>query len=259
MSDEPKRLVEEDPGFARLVAASRGDGPSRAELDELVNLSTRMVSASRWRAWSWLGVKTALVAASVLAVVVATNRWTGNRETTHAPVVSPVMAPMFEPGAPAVGGADERPVTARETARAPAVADGPAAATVMPPTSSPRTPATAAVAHSAKPAVPDVRAPRAPVSESESSTFDEELALLTAARSGLHSQDIPSCLQAIERYERRFGTGLFAEEMQVIRIDALASSGERTRAHALAQKFLTQNPTSAYAGRVGSLAERTRE
>lgn len=247
MNDDPKRLVEEDPGFARLVAASRGDGPSRAELDELVSLSTRMVSASRWRSWSSLGVKSALVGVSMLAVVGATTRWTGqtrHRDATQTAVVPP-PAPAFEERSPASHEADEPAASPRETVSAPVV--------------SPRASATAAPADSAKHLAPEVRAPRARLSEPESSTFDEELALLTAARAGLHSQDIPSCLQAIERYEARFKAGLFAEEMEVIRIDALASSGERAQAHGLAQKFLSHNPTSAYAGRVRSLFERTAE
>ncbi|AKU99665.1 hypothetical protein AKJ09_06329 [Labilithrix luteola] len=255
MNDEPKRLVDEDPGFARLVAASRGDGPSRAEVDELVSLTRRMVSASRWRPWRWLGSGAAIVGASVLTVVAATSVWTGRRGTNVTPVAFPVTNPATE--APLVVGGIE-PEPAREKAAAapsPPAVDDPAPPVVA----SPRTRTAVTPVHSAKPVVPEVRAQGTSSPASELSTFDEELALLTAARSGLHSHDIPSCLRAIERYESRFGSGLFAEEMQVIRIDALASSGERAQAHVLAQRFLNTSPTSAYAARVRVLAERTRD
>jgi outer membrane protein assembly factor BamD (BamD/ComL family) len=63
----------------------------------------------------------------------------------------------------------------------------------------------------------------------------------------------------VTRYERRFPAGVFAEEIYVIRIDALAMGGERTRARALAERFLTAHPTSAYVARVHSIAERCRD
>ena len=93
----------------------------------------------------------------------------------------------------------------------------------------------------------------------ERSTFDEELGLLSAARAGLAANDIPASLRAVERYQTRFPSGLFAEEIEVIRIEALSNSGERARAFALAERFLADNPSSAYAARVRSLAQRTRD
>jgi hypothetical protein len=89
-------------------------------------------------------------------------------------------------------------------------------------------------------------------------TFSEELALTSAARAALARGDVVSCLSAVDRYQRTFGSGVFAQEIDVIRIEALAKSGERERAHSSAQRFLDTNATSPYADRVRSVFENTK-
>jgi hypothetical protein len=84
-------------------------------------------------------------------------------------------------------------------------------------------------------------------------TFAEELALTGAARTALGRGDVASCLAAVERYQHEFRSGVFAQEIDVIGIEALAKSGEHERARALATRFLSTNAKSPYANRVRSV------
>ena len=113
-----------------------------------------------------------------------------------------------------------------------------------------------AVIISETPYVPFVPAPGAPAGQG---TFREELALVSAARTALETGDASACLRAVDRYDERFRAGIFAQEIEVLRIEALAASGDRTRARALAERFLAVNAKSPYADRVRSLIERTRD
>src|SRR5262249_17856497 len=82
-------------------------------------------------------------------------------------------------------------------------------------------------------ATPSARAPRAggndgpvpcrpnlesPCREAAQPTFAEEVALASEARAALESGDISSCLRAVTRHDERFRTGVFAQEIDVIRI-----------------------------------------
>jgi hypothetical protein len=255
MTAEPKRLLDEDPEFARLVAASEEDVPSPARVDEAVALARRLVSASRWRTWRLLGSGGALAGATMLgllAVMTSTSSGNGPKPPGRATPVLATPGPTND--VPPAAFSVEAPLAPAE-AVAPSAQPAPVASppNVVRSTETPRARAPVDV-RSGKPADVDPKAAHA-----ESSTFDEELALLSAARSGLETKDIPASLRAVERYQTRFRSGLFAEEMEVIRIDALAASGERARAHVLAEQFLAANPRSTYAARVRSLAERTRD
>jgi len=253
MTTEPTRLIHEDPDFAHLVAASDEDGPSPAEVDEAVSLARRMVSTSRPRPWRWLGSGAAIVGASMCGLFAASSIFSGDGSTkstdgmaplvtSPASVSAPVLAPPASPSATVenvVPSAEEPPVPAARPASA-IRTDEPRG---RPPTSK----------------ASDDQRRKAASAGAERSTFDEELALLSAARAGLATSDVPTSLRAVERYRARFPSGLFAEEIEVIRIEGLASSGERASAHALAERFLAANPSSAYAARVRSLAQRTKD
>ena len=248
MTTEPTRLIHEDPGFAHLVAASEEDGPSPARVDEAVSLARRMASASRPRLWRWLGSGTAIVGASMMGLFAASSIFSGGGTAKNAEGMAPLVASPSSPIAPIVApaaepsGMVEGVVLSAPEPPSPAVASASAIRTVAP---------------RGRPATSKASADRA--AGAERSTFDEELGLLSAARAGLAANDIPASLRAVERYQTRFPSGLFAEEIEVIRIEALADSGERARAHALAERFLAANPSSAYAARVRSLAQRTRD
>ncbi|OJY16207.1 MAG: hypothetical protein BGO98_40180 [Myxococcales bacterium 68-20] len=91
--------------------------------------------------------------------------------------------------------------------------------------------------------------PSGSTSAPSKSSFREELALVEAARTHLDNGDGASCLSVIGRYERQFRGGVFAQEMELIQIEALARVGEPERARSLAQRFLASQPDSPYAER----------
>ena len=92
---------------------------------------------------------------------------------------------------------------------------------------------------------------------SAASSFQEQLALLEAARSALARGDSEGCLRTLDRYDERFRNGLFSDEIAVMRIEALAARGDRARARALGDAFLARSPDSAYASRVRSILTTT--
>lgn len=101
-------------------------------------------------------------------------------------------------------------------------------------------------------------APRArPTTSASTNTtpasFDDELALVEAARTSLATGDAASCLSQLDDYDRRIRAGVFEREVAVMRIEALLARGEAGRARTLGEAFLTRSPDSPYANRVRSL------
>ena len=92
---------------------------------------------------------------------------------------------------------------------------------------------------------------------SAASTFQEQLALLETARSALARGDTEACLRTTDRYDERFRSGLFSDEIAVMRIEALAARGDHARAQTLGEAFLARNPDSAYASRLRSILTTT--
>jgi hypothetical protein len=76
-----------------------------------------------------------------------------------------------------------------------------------------------------------------------------ELQVIDAARQALRSSPARA-LALTDEHEQRFPHGRMAEERDVIRISALMSLGQTSRARALAREFLRLNNGSAYARRV---------
>lgn len=101
-------------------------------------------------------------------------------------------------------------------------------------------------------------APRArPTTSASTNTmpasFDDELALVEAARTSLARGDTAGCLSQLDEYDRRVRAGVFEREVAVMRIEALLARGEAARARTLGEAFLTRSPDSPYANRVRSL------
>jgi hypothetical protein len=74
----------------------------------------------------------------------------------------------------------------------------------------------------------------------------EQLALIERARSLEASGDAAAALRTVDEYERRFGGGVLGEEASFIRLQAVSALGDRGRAVALAQRFVTEHPASVY-------------
>ena len=97
----------------------------------------------------------------------------------------------------------------------------------------------------------------APAAETAAAAPDgvrEELAMLEAARSALASGAADRALQLLTRHDRRYPHGSFRPEATVLRVEALARSGDTEAARALATRFLADHPDSPLAERVGRLA-----
>ncbi|WP_437940482.1 hypothetical protein [Sorangium sp. So ce341] len=136
--------------------------------------------------------------------------------------------------------ADEGPPLSRPAAPGPA-APGPAA-----PGSAAPGPAASARA------APAASSPRAP--ERNTSTLASELALLDTARRALRSGDPAAALALLDRHARDFADAQLADEAAAIRVEALASQGDRAGARAAARRFLEAHPGSPHADRVESAA-----
>lgn len=81
-----------------------------------------------------------------------------------------------------------------------------------------------------------------------------ELAALDAARTSLGHADSAGALAALDSYAREFPRGRLKLEAEVLRIGALAKSGQTDAARKRAEAFLKLHPDSVLASRVRSYA-----
>jgi hypothetical protein len=249
MTNEPTRLIDEDPGFARLAAASSAEQPSNEQLAKALALVPAAVAASRWSfGWRTLGARMTIGVAMVGLAVLGITTMREERSSSErnvAPVA--VAATLALPPPPAELAAPTLSVNDLADAPPKGAAVDRRAAT---PTSSVRT--------SAEPAIEPPQTLASAEPPVGRGTFREELALVSTARSALESGDAAACMRAVARYDERFHAGTFAHEIEVLRIEALAASGDRAQAHSRAEKFLAANPKSPYAERVRSLIAKNR-
>ncbi|MBN9164603.1 MAG: hypothetical protein BGO98_02280 [Myxococcales bacterium 68-20] len=274
MNSDPKRLFEEDPGIAHLLAVSKQDGPPAAHMEKLRALATQAAAAPRRSWWTTrpsvaLGI--AAVGVSVFGIAVGTSAYDAS-EPAHA-----VAAPQAPPALDGV-------VTTSEADEARALLSTNEASSEAPvPMLSIEDLAPAALAAPARSASAEPRARRAESGTREIATatqadapmpsrgahgddapaaasgtsFDEELALVSAARAGLQRGDVAACMRAVDAHRTRFGAGTFAQEVEVIRIEGLLHAGDRAQARTAAEQFLAAHGASPYADRVRSLHERS--
>ena len=78
----------------------------------------------------------------------------------------------------------------------------------------------------------------------------EELRSLEAVRATLRKGDARRALLAAERHAAAYPSGAFAEEAEVLRIEALTKAGRTDEASSRALRFVTLHPTSVHAKRV---------
>lgn len=108
---------------------------------------------------------------------------------------------------------------------------------------------------SAPPAV--VAAPSAvstPKPVASAQGLSAELAALDSARSALAGGDASGALGDLDAYARNFPHGKLGLEAEVLRIDALAKSGQTAAAQKRAQAFIKRHPDSVLASRVRAYA-----
>lgn len=88
---------------------------------------------------------------------------------------------------------------------------------------------------------------------SASGDLREEIALLDRARSAVRAGDGSGALAVLSDYQRRFPRGTFSQEATVLRVEALAKSGQMSGARQLGQRFLAAHPESPHAERIERL------
>lgn len=244
-----KRLEDIDPEVAKLFGALRTGGPSKEALARTLGAvesgasaappgaASRPVKASSVALW---------VGAGALALVTAVAGYEWTHDGKDAGVVPPPSsaAPALD-----VPSTTEQPTSSVRVedlppAPAPPSGDEPPAK----PLAAPR------IAPSTAPAAPPSTVERAPSADE----FRDELALVERIRTQLSRGDTEACLRSIDQYEARFASGAFVQEVEVMRVEALATSGDGDRARTFGQRFLSEHPKSPYAGRVRSVLEKTK-
>jgi len=129
-------------------------------------------------------------------------------------------------------------------------------AMVAPPAERPRPaaveepPAPAPVADVAPEPARVAPAPRVEPKAHSASALAAELGALDAARSRLAAGDAVSALSLLDDYSRAYPRGRLVLEAEVLRIDALAKSGQMAQAKKRAELFLKRHPKSVLASRV---------
>lgn len=228
-TEEPERLFSSDPELVRIRALLDRDGPPAGAAGRVLAKTGAAVRSLDVGRASSSALRLSLIAgAAVLVVAASESTHTAHPRTGILSTTSPVGAaadvfsgpPSSAPGAPIV---ESVPT---ETFR---VEDLPRAA--------------------ARVAVP---------SASAADPFEQELALVELARAALAGGRGRECLDVAAQYRNRFASkGQFNEEIEVMRIEALAMTGERAPARAQAARFLEQHGETPYADRLGRVLEQS--
>jgi len=80
--------------------------------------------------------------------------------------------------------------------------------------------------------------------------LSQEIALMDQARTALRSGSPEKALALLGQYRTQFPQGSFGQEVTVLRIESLATSGNRNQAIAEANSFLEMQPNSPHAERL---------
>lgn len=252
---EPRRLLEgEATGLEReLIKALAEERPSPA-------LSERMAAgfvASMGPALAGGGTaaltltKGALVAAVAVAVAGGVS-WLSREEPkstrpAHASLPAAMQpAKAFPPAPKATAQAFEEPNSPPN--------DPSSAPTSAPP---PRLRAAQTSLESMKPASEPTPEPGSDASAADD--VSEEIRALDAAKSALRRGDSARALRELNGYARRFPAGVLAQEASVLRIQALARSGDRDTAGRLARQFVARHPSSPHVEQLKRLIASTGE
>jgi TolA-binding protein len=217
----------------RLLHAARDEVPS-PELTRRMQMALGLKGAASLAPMVAKPVLSSIASfGGVVALVVAGV--VGYRLTRpRPPAAAPVSAPTRAPAASAT--ALETPLGSTPAERVEATANSAPASAVT---------ARPAAAASSTPGL----TPRSTAADAKHE-LREEIALIDAARAAVQSRSSVQALALLRRYETSYPRGAFSPEATVLRIEALAQSGQRAQAAALAQRFLSQYPDTPLAARV---------
>lgn len=82
---------------------------------------------------------------------------------------------------------------------------------------------------------------------------EPEIHLLSQAQSALSRRDGAAALAIVQQHQQSYPRGVYGEEMQRIRIEALLLLGRRSEAAALAERFFERFPRSVHRQRIEAL------
>lgn len=230
MSD-PRRLVDEASGFeAELLRAGRGDAlpaESASTISAALGVAPPMVSST-------LATGAKLTASKVIASLVgvgaagALSVWAAVHLLAPPAAPPPQKQPEAGTRAAVVAGASaEQPITSTPLARVP---------------------------EPASPPKPSVRSHS--VASPERDSLPLELEALDRARSALAGGDASRALALLDEHSTRFPKARLRAESAVLRIEALAASGQKSAAIRLGRQLLAREPNGPYARRVHSLLQK---
>lgn len=219
---EPKRLLDgEGSDFEReLLGSLAGEVPPRA--------LTRRMRQGLVVAGLLTSAKTG-IASFVVAGLVTVGAGTGWLAYRHYSAPAPVVTVSAQP-------------PAAKVVAPPALSEPPRQAELPMP----------AASESPKPSAPPAPAPSA------QGDLREEIAVLDRARAAVRAGDGKGALAALADYQRRFPRGTFAQEVTVLRIEALVQTGQTGGAQSLGKKFLAAHPESPHAERIERLLGKAR-
>lgn len=226
---DPERLINESSDFEReLLRAGQSDAMSaesrRAILGALGVGGTLVAAgtiAAGIKASSGKGLLTALGIGGISAIG-AVGVWAGLSLTEPAAVSTPKVESSPLPRAP---------IDAKPKPEAP-----PPVEVVTPDALAPSK---------------EAPAPRAVNKVSDALSL--ELSAIESARAALARRDYARALSLLDEHRRRFRKANLMAEATVLRIEALAASGEKSAAARLGKAFLARDPNGPYARRVRSL------
>jgi TolA-binding protein len=110
------------------------------------------------------------------------------------------------------------------------------------------------------PTAPSAAIPSAPATvharpSTGDATLSEEIASFDRARAALAAGRADQSLVLIDAYEKRFPTGTFIQEAEVLRVEALSRRGDHDAAVRVGQRFLAAHPTSPHAERIRAILQ----
>ena len=227
---DPERLINESSDFEReLLRAGQSDtmsAESRRAILGALGVGGTLVAAGTIaagiKASSGKGLLTALGIGGISAIG-AVGVWAGLNLSEPTKVAAPKVEPRSLPRA--------------------LVTDAKPKPEVVPPVE--------VVTPDALEPSKEPSAPRA--ANTASDPLSLELSAIESARAALARRDYARALRLLDDYRKRFPKANLMAEATVLRIEALAASGEKQAAARLGKAFLARDPNGPYARRVRSL------
>lgn len=249
--EEPTRwkhgAADAPDGFIDLAHADTQGGPSDAALSRVIDKLALQVSAPQ--------IAHAFHDTTGAAPSGAATRAAGFRFG----LFSKLVAAACVVGAIAIGLIVLRPShrTQSSQAAAPPVASQPVQPQPSTPSALPAAPTTPAPAAAAPEPAPAPATPaRRPTASASASDPASELRLLELAQQALRS-DPARALAIAEQHKQRFAHGQFAQEREMLAIQALVALGQNDRAAARARAFARRYPDSSHLPHLRDLVHAT--